>query len=311
MRHSRHWWQAIGHNLRTIRAVRKAILAAEPDVVLSFCDKTNIVVLAAMRGRGVPIVISEHTDPRYHTIGPVWQRLRRLLYPLAAASIVLSETIAPTVAQWTKSPPAIIPPAIDWERFASGIAPVPGTDRDRQRRVATLGRLSPEKGTDRAITAFALVAKQYPEWTFVVGGDGPLRGQLESQGAALSLRHQVHFAGWIADPVHFLRQTAIFVLPSHYEGFPVALLEAMAAGCACVAFDCPSGPRQIITDSESGCLVPADDIDALGKAIAELIAAPEKRTAMGARGQKVAMQYDWDSFVAAHCRVLQQVVAVG
>lgn len=322
MRHSKHWWQAIGNNVRTVRAIKKAVVASRPDVVLSFCDKTNVVALVAMRGTRIPVVISEHTDPRYHKIGPVWQRLRQLVYPSAAAAIVLSETIAPTVARWTKRSPVVIPPAIDGERFAtvqrsSRSFPEGSIDKPAL-RVVTLGRLAAEKGTDRAIAAFARVAHAFPDWTLVIGGDGPQRDDLEQQIAQLKsvadaggmpgLEQRVLFAGWVNDPVQFLAEAEIFVLPSHYEGFPVALLEAMAAGCACIAFDCPSGPRQIIDDSCCGRLVPNDDVVGLGEAMAELMADSEKRLALAACGRRRAARYDWPTFVSAHQQVLEGVV---
>jgi len=252
----------------------------------------------------------------------VWQQLRRLVYPSAAAAIVLSDTIAPTVASWTKRSPFVIPPAIDGERFAVvqrvGAFPIQGTLTKRAHRVVTLGRLAAEKGTDRAIDAFARIAATFPDWTLVIGGDGPELHQLQQRIARLEsiaglggkerLEQRVLFAGWVSDPVEFLAEAEIFVLPSHYEGFPVALLEAMAAGCACIAFDCPTGPRQIIDDSHSGRLVPNDDIVGLGEAMAELMADSDKRLALGTCARSKAARYDWSSFVSAHQQVLEAVV---
>jgi glycosyltransferase involved in cell wall biosynthesis len=88
-----------------------------------------------------------------------------------------------------------------------------------------------------------------------------------------------------------LAQSSIFVLPSRFEGFPNALLEAMAMGAAVVSTDCDHGPREIITHDEDGLLVPVDDVDALATAIGGLIAHEQRRGRIAAQAQRVRTRF--------------------
>ena len=125
--------------------------------------------------------------------------------------------------------------------------------------VVAMGRLSPEKGFDLLIDAFARLAAQHADWRLEIAGEGPERDALQRQIDAAGLQPQVQLVGWVSDPERFLSRSALFVMSSRYEGFPVALLEAMACGVPVISFDCDSGPREIIRPDVDGVLVPAGD----------------------------------------------------
>jgi glycosyltransferase involved in cell wall biosynthesis len=86
----------------------------------------------------------------------------------------------------------------------------------------------------------------------------------------------------------------MFVLSSLYEGFPNALVEAMACGLPCVSFECESGPREILRHGVDGLLVPPGDIEALSQAMAELAASPEKRQQLGSQARSIADRFSED-----------------
>ena len=93
--------------------------------------------------------------------------------------------------------------------------------------------------------------------------------------------------GVVPDPETWMAQATVFVLPSRYEGFPNALLEAMAMGCPAVAADCDSGPREIVRHGENGLLVPAGDAGALADALSTLFADEALRRRIGQEAVKV------------------------
>ncbi len=102
-----------------------------------------------------------------------------------------------------------------------------------------------------------------------------------------------------------LADAGLFVLPSRYEGFGMVVVEAMSHGLPVVAFDCPHGPGETITDGEDGLLVPAEDVPALSAAISALIADPERRARMGAAARDAsaawapaAVAARWDALLA-------------
>src|SRR4051794_30514396 len=81
--------QAMRNNASRITSLRRAIVASEPEIVLSFLDTTNVTTLLATRGTRIPVVVEEHTDPAQKQLGGGWQRLRAALYPRADRVVVL------------------------------------------------------------------------------------------------------------------------------------------------------------------------------------------------------------------------------
>ncbi len=171
----------------------------------------------------------------------------------------------------------MIPNAVDVERFS------PGTDAVRPiRTVAFVGRLVPVKALPVLLTAWRRVAEQ-SQARLVLGGDGPLRHQLEAQAATLGISHCVEFRGAVQDVPALLREADAYVQPSYQEGLPNAVLEAMACGLPVVATRI-SGNEDVVTDGVSGLLVPAGDADALAAALLTLIAEPARAREIARRG---------------------------
>jgi glycosyltransferase involved in cell wall biosynthesis len=159
------------------------------------------------------------------------------------------------------------------------------------RRIVAVGRLSEEKGFHALIEAFRLVAPQYPDWTLTIFGEGDERGRLERLVQQSQLAARVHLPGWTEDVKGALLSGELFVLPSRYEGFPNALLEAMAVGLPCISFDCDSGPREIIRHGMDGLLVPAGDVRQLAEALASLMGDPSLRQKLGSEARNVVTRF--------------------
>ena len=139
----------------------------------------------------------------------------------------------------------------------------------------TVARLHPQKGIRHLIDAFALLRADFPDLKLLVVGDGPERANLANQATALGVSQDVIFAGQKNPPVHCLRLMNVFVLPSLYEGFPNALLEAMAALVPVVASDV-GGVGELVRHEENGLLVPPGSPSTLADAIRSLLLNPEK-----------------------------------
>jgi glycosyltransferase involved in cell wall biosynthesis len=137
-------------------------------------------------------------------------------------------------------------------------------------RILFVGRLVTAKGVDVLIEALALLPKQLNAHLILLG-DGPER---ESLGRLVSVRQlddRVHFVGFHANPLPWMRDADVLVLPSRREGLPTVLIEALAAGTQIIATDCPGGSAEILRQGELGQLVPPDDVPALNNAIMSVL----------------------------------------
>ena len=231
------------------RGLKTALGDLNADVILSFCDRTNIDVLMAAGKLGIPIVVSERSDPNHQSLGVIWNTIRQHVYPRAAQVIALTEPSARLLRCFCGSV-HVIPSAVD--------IPQAYSDRDaagRQQLIVGAGRFAPEKGFDRLISAFASVAKRHDQWRLTIFGDGPLRNDLQSQSRQLGIENRVSFPGWVTPLQDSIRDATIFGLSSRYEGFPSVLLEAMSMGIPVVSVDCESGPREIVTHESNGLLM--------------------------------------------------------
>ena len=124
----------------------------------------------------------------------------------------------------------------------------------RERTIVSVGFLGGKKNQEFLIRCF-LDLEQSPEWRLVLIGDGPERQRLEALAADLGGADRVRFVGESAAVEQYLLHAQVFAFVSLSEGFPNALAEALACGCACIAFDCVAGPGELITHEENGLLV--------------------------------------------------------
>jgi glycosyltransferase involved in cell wall biosynthesis len=148
-------------------------------------------------------------------------------------------------------------------------------------------RLVPQKGVDVAIRALALVREAHPDAHLVVLGEGPLRAELASLAAELDLADAVSLPGRVGDVAWWLRRAAVLVHPARWEGFGLALLEAMLSARPVVASAVSSIP-EIVVEGETGRLVPVDDASALAAALGDLLEHPARAAAMGQAGFELA-----------------------
>jgi glycosyltransferase involved in cell wall biosynthesis len=148
-----------------------------------------------------------------------------------------------------------------------------------------VARLDEQKGHRYLLEA----AVEIPEAVFVLVGDGPERAALEKQVHQLKLEDRVLFFGFRNDIQNWLSACDLFVLPSLYEGLPIAVLEAMAAGKPVIATDIP-GNREAVVDGLTGCLVAPQDPRSLAVAIRSLLADSALRKRMGQAGREIVSQ---------------------
>lgn len=160
-----------------------------------------------------------------------------------------------------------------------------------QPRVISAGRLIYEKGFDRLIQSWKEIQTKHPEWKLDIFGEGKEKERLHGLIQELELESSIMIHPFTENIFHEYTNSSIYALPSNYEGFGLVLIEAMACGLPCVAFDCPYGPAEIIKDKEDGILVENGNINQMTASLIFLIENKDKRIRYGERGRKKAYDY--------------------
>jgi len=301
-------WRTAWYLARVVRGLRGEIAASRPDVVISFMDITNVLTLLALRGSRVPVVITEHTDPREFPLAGFWRAGRRLLYRHADALVVLTESVREWAEGLLRGAVHVIPnpiPAPDLTSPPSWRLPAGGPV------VAAMGRLSHEKGFDRLVRAMAQCAPRHPHWSLLILGEGAERARLERLASELGIGDRVLLPGRVHEPTTVLRGASLFVVASRFEGFNCALAEAMSCGLPVVSMDCPSGPGEIIRHGTDGILVPPGDVDALAAAMDRLMGDEAERRRLGLRGPEVLDRFGVEPVMARWDALLQRIASPG
>lgn len=297
--------QSLTANWQRARALRRTLRSACPQAVISFMDTTNMITLLATRGLGVPVIVSERTHPAHHAIGAMRNCARRRLYPLAEAVVAPSNGVGDWLAGFLRREAVhVIPNPVRPARGGAGRKPA---DRSGDRVVVAMGRLDAAKQIDYLLRAFALCRPHHTDWCLAVMGDGPERRNLETLAAELGIADKVRWMGMVAEPTEVLNHADLFVMSSRYEGFPNALLEAMACGLASVSFDCPSGPGEIIRHGIDGFLIPPQDLEGLAAAMGTLMGDETLRKRLASRASEVGDRFSLQSVGRAWEQVIRGV----
>lgn len=257
---------------RRILKLRGILKAAKPDVIISFVDVMNITTLFASRGLRIPVIVSERTHPSYYPLPLFYKKLRMITYPWADKLISQTASASGYFSRLPAHKKGIIPNGVKapvaQKKESDLLNPV--------RQIVSVGRLCPDKGFHTLILAFSALISQYPDLNLTIYGEGAMREELENLIRKLNLTEHVFLPGTVKDIEAALYEADLFVFPSHYEGFPNALCEAMAVGLPVMASRC-SGTVDIIRDGIDGRLFPVGEAAHLTTLLKELIQDPAQR----------------------------------
>lgn len=270
---------------RTLHNVRNIIKVVRPDVVVSFMAPMNVDVLLAAFGMRIPVICSEHTTIQrkasfYVKLG------RKLLYKTASAITVL-----------TKSDYKL------WKPKMKNLVymPNPSDPKSKENKltkrnkfVLAAGRIDDwnVKGFDNLLRCWGRLCGEFPDWRLCIAGGGSTKSfetlqRITKQNGC----ENVDFLGFRSDINDLMSSSAVFCLSSRCEGLPMVLIEAMGAGCCCVAFDCVTGPSEIIKNKESGILVKNQDIDELTNKLRLVMSDDAFRQQLSSKAPQSVKQY--------------------
>jgi len=267
------------------------IMRTRPKWIICTGANRLIVALLAAFVPGVKMAIWEHF-PVSNSVTKPRGRLARMIASVVASRIV-------TLTRSDQDLYAALYAPAGTVSLIPNIVHSPGpSGAPRRKEILAMGRLSQEKGFDLLLESWSLAAQQLPDWSLRIVGDGKMREQLVRQARALSIADRVTFAPFSDDPFSLYSECGIFVLSSRFEGLPFVLIEAMTCGAACISFDCPNGPREVIQHGMNGLLVPAECVDALAGAMVKLGENPALRQRLGSAARSVSRPFS-EPLVAA------------
>lgn len=265
-------------DLRVIPALRRIIAERAPDIVATHNLKSHFLVKLSGLNRRYPWVAFHHGYTTTDLKMRVYNQLNRWSLPTADRVITVCQAFARELAR----------EGVPFDRIYAqhnSISPEQGASaeevaalrtrlgiKDGERLVLTIGRLSREKAHLDLVNAFARLRHDHPEIDakLLIVGDGPERGAVEAAIKTMGIAERVYMAGQISDVRPYYAAADVFVLPSHSEGSPYVLLEAMRAGVPLIATSVGGVPEMVV-DNESALLVGPRDAQAMAAAIARVL----------------------------------------
>lgn len=293
-------WHLARRQWQLGRALAAVARQVRPDVLVLNGLTTACAFLVFAPSLAPRAVCCDHNH--FDARSRPWRWLRRGLYRRAAVIVSLTEADRARFA--AVNPRTMVIPNAS-SLWAAQPAPV------TERRVLAVGRHVAQKGFDLLLSAWAEVLRVLPDARLRIVGDGPLQSVLRQQAGTLGIDHAVVWCPPTSAIEAEFRAAAVFVLPSRYEGMPLALLEAQALGVPAVAFDCPTGPRDIL-GADTGLLVPPQDSAALAAALVTLLRDPPLRARMAqAAIERSRRHFSPARHAAAWAALVQQVAERG
>ena len=286
-----HSLEVGGSPIQYVKQMRAVVASINPDIISVCDDGLKGFTIPIWIGANAKIIYERHVSKEIVTQGKIPTIRQKIVFKLMnICSNLFNSFIVLTgdgKIEWKGKNVIVIPNPLSF--YPTTVSPLD------QKKIIAVGRVSVQKGYERLVEAWKLINKNYPDWTIDIYGTTNDSGRLKELIDIYELSSSVKINSPTNQILETYLSTAIYALPSRYEGFGMVLTEAMACGVPCVAFDCPCGPRDIIRTGEDGYLVKNGDVQAFADRLSELIENESLRQSMGEQARINVQRYNIES----------------
>ena len=255
------------------------------------------MVLLALLGCKAKIICSEHSH-YLRKYGFVEDLLMKLLYWKSDVITVLTRHDLKICINRKKKNVVYMPNPLQKVEFGSV---------RRNKQVLAVGVVDrwETKGFDLLLKAWGRICSKHPDWKLMIAGKGSDKSMNHLKDISQSNSCiNVEFLGFRKDIATIMESSSVFALSSRFEGLPMALMEAMQAGCCCVSFDCETGPNEIISNGNNGLLVPALDVEKFSSALEKVISNEELRESFSMQARQSVQNKYGEEYVMNRWQIL-------
>ena len=286
------WWR------KRSKAILNAAENFNADKAVSFTTPENIKVLLSLANSHIPVIVSEHTNIVRSGKQSLYLRIfRNILYKRAELVTVLTRH---DMLLWNKRFDNVIhlPNPVPYPKV---IVPA----KDKEQVVLAVGNVTiwHTKGFDLLLQSWGKLYRDFPDWKLLIAGKYTSE-TIQELSQYYNDCQNYEFLGFCHNIDEIMAKSAVFCLSSRQEGLPMALLEAMSYGCACVAFDCPTGPSEIINHGVSGLLAKPEDVKDLTRNLRYVMSHKESQKCYSKNAMTIMDKYNetrvidlWEEFL--------------
>lgn len=285
--------------VQTLASIRKYVKNRRPDVIVCFMAQNCLLTGIALTGIKCPIIMSERIDPAEVNRSWLYRFLLTHYYTASKKVIFQTERAKEYFDSMVQQNACIIGNPIQVQTMCM---------HPSKHRIVSAGRMTEQKNQKMLVSAFSRIHNAFPDYTLTIYGEGPLRGELQAQIEDLKLEDAVFLPGNVLDLHEQIKDAAIFVLPSNYEGLSNALLEAMMMGLPVIATNC-AGCDEVIENGKNGLLIDVGDEEALAASLEDMICDEAFRNALARNGQDSVQRFRVENIIQEWDRIISDCVS--